>query len=89
MKRWKFVSLKILINTTRYFFKHSFVKMSKKSVRFDKKDANDEFEDYGALLGDKTSKNKSRRFKEKHSLDSDEEDAEEETQLDEDEIEGN
>jgi CD2 antigen cytoplasmic tail-binding protein 2 len=63
--------------------------MSKKSVRFDKKDANDEFKDYGALLGDKTSKNKSSRFKEKHSLDSDEEDAEEETQLDEDEIEGN
>ncbi len=62
--------------------------MSKKKVSFDKKNFSDEFEDYGGALGDKSSKNTSRRFKEKHSLDSDEEDLEEETQLNADDIEG-
>ena len=59
--------------------------MDKKKVRFDSKHLPNNFDD--DIIGS-SDNNKSRRFKEKHSLDSDEEDNTVENQLHEDDIEG-
>ena len=65
----------VYINTTLLCFQVDSLRMSKRKVQF--QDAEDE------------KRSSSRRFKEKHSLDSDEEDEETDDRMNEDDIEGN
>ena len=59
--------------------------MSKRKVQFADPELGEELQGGGSLT---VQKEQNRRFKEKHSLDSDEEDEEKEEQMDEEDIEG-